>query len=98
MDMRASGKVPIAAMRHNLVMLARLRSRWKDKLSFELLDCAWHGHVLAGTDAAAVRQKDDVFVRELGGLRGTGVCDATPGCRVRLLPPRPARFLPIRTR
>jgi hypothetical protein len=25
------------------------------KLSYELLDCGWHGHVLVGTDAAAVR-------------------------------------------
>lgn len=99
-------KVLVAVMRQNLVMLARLRSRWKDKLSFELLDCAWHGHVLAGTDAAAVRQKDDIFVRELGGLRWYRClrCDAwlpgaAPATPARPFPPDPADIaLPLRGR
>lgn len=93
-------------MRHNLVMPGRLRTKWKDKLSFELLDCAWHGHVLAGTDAAAVRQKDDVFVRELGGLRWYRClrCDAwvpgaAPATPARPFPPDPAEIaLPLRGR
>src|ERR1700751_1954682 len=47
------------------------RSGWRRgrKLSYELLDCAWHGHVLVGTDAAQLRPEDDHVVRELGGLR-----------------------------
>jgi uncharacterized membrane protein (DUF2068 family) len=39
------------------------------KLSYELLDCAWHGHVLIGTDAATIRPQDDDVVREIEGLR-----------------------------
>jgi uncharacterized membrane protein (DUF2068 family) len=45
------------------------RSRRRRKFSYELLDCAWHGHVLVGTDAAEVRPEDNHVVRELGGLR-----------------------------
>jgi uncharacterized membrane protein (DUF2068 family) len=87
-------------------MLGRLRSRWKDKISFELLDCGWHGHLLAGTDAAAVRPEDDVFVRELGGLRWHRClrCDAwVPGTAAaspaRPYPPERAEIeLPLRGR
>ena len=50
-------------------MIDRLRLRRGHKLSYELLDCAWQGHVLVGTDAAAIRSTDDLFVRELAGLR-----------------------------
>jgi uncharacterized membrane protein (DUF2068 family) len=50
-------------------MIGRLGPRQGHKLSYELVDCAWHGHVLVGTDAAAVRTTDDLLVRELGGLR-----------------------------
>ncbi len=39
------------------------------RLSYDLLDCAFQGHVLVGTDAAAVRPGDDLVVRELDGLR-----------------------------
>jgi uncharacterized membrane protein (DUF2068 family) len=45
------------------------RSRRRRKLSYELLDCAWHGHVLVGTDAAEVRPEDGPIIREFGGLR-----------------------------
>jgi uncharacterized membrane protein (DUF2068 family) len=39
------------------------------RLSYELLDCAWRGHVLVGTDAATLRPQDDNVVREAEGLR-----------------------------
>ena len=44
-------------------------TRRRRKLSYELLDCAWHGHVLIGTDAADVRPEDLDVIREFGGLR-----------------------------
>jgi uncharacterized membrane protein (DUF2068 family) len=49
--------------------MADRRSRRRRRLGYELLDCAWHGHALAGTDAAAVRPEDELVVRELDGLR-----------------------------
>jgi uncharacterized membrane protein (DUF2068 family) len=36
---------------------------------YELLSCAWRGHVLVGLDAARVRPADTLVVRELDGLR-----------------------------
>jgi hypothetical protein len=63
------------------------------KLSYELLGCGWHGHVLVGTDAAAVRPEDDLVVREYDGLRWYRClrCDAwTP----RTPPASPARPFP----
>ena len=36
---------------------------------YELLTCAWSGHVLAGTDAATVTPDDALLVREDGALR-----------------------------
>jgi uncharacterized membrane protein (DUF2068 family) len=87
-------------------MLDRLRSKWKDKVSFELLDCAWHGHLLAGTDAVAVRPSDEIFVRELGGLRWHRClrCDAwvprtASGSPTRPFPPDPGDIeVPLRGR
>ena len=43
--------------------------RWRRRLSYELLDCAWHGHVLVGTDAEDVRPEDVDLVREFDGWR-----------------------------
>lgn len=40
-------------------------SRRRPRLSFELLGCAWNGHVLVGTDAATVSEEDDLVVREI---------------------------------
>lgn len=45
------------------------RRRHRRTITYELLDCAWHGHVLVGQDAAAIRSEDDLFVRDLDGLR-----------------------------
>src|SRR5580658_4099421 len=36
---------------------------------FELLTCAWSGHVLVGTDAAHLVDADAAVVREIDGLR-----------------------------
>ena len=44
-------------------------SRRSHRVSYELLGCGWHGHALVGTDAASVRQEDDLVVREQAGLR-----------------------------
>ena len=43
--------------------------RYRPKLRYELIGCGLHGHELLGTDAAAVRDQDDVFAREADGLR-----------------------------
>jgi uncharacterized membrane protein (DUF2068 family) len=50
-------------------LTGRFGSQPRRKLSYELLDCAWHGHVLVGTDAADIRPEDDDIVREFGDLR-----------------------------
>jgi len=46
-----------------------LRRGRRRKLSYELLDCAWGGHVLVGADVATVRPRDQLVVREHSGLR-----------------------------
>ena len=43
--------------------------RFRPKLRYELIGCGLHGHELLGTDAAALRQEDEIFARESGGLR-----------------------------
>lgn len=43
--------------------------RYRPKLRYELIDCGLHGHALLGTDAARLRDEDDVFAREADGLR-----------------------------
>lgn len=66
------------------------------KLSYELLDCGWRGHVLVGTDAAAVRPEDDLVVREYEGLRWYR-CLRCDGWTPRTPPDEPTRpFLPGR--
>jgi len=39
------------------------------RLSYELLGCAWQGHVLVGRDVAVIRPVDALVVREHDGLR-----------------------------
>jgi uncharacterized membrane protein (DUF2068 family) len=75
-------------------------------LSYELLDCAWHGHRLVGTDAAAVRPEDDDLVREIEGLRwyrclrcDDWVCRPPPATPVHPFPPdRQEIVVPLRGR
>lgn len=43
--------------------------RFRPRLRYELLDCAFHGHELLGTDASKLRANDNLFARESGGLR-----------------------------
>jgi uncharacterized membrane protein (DUF2068 family) len=43
--------------------------RFRPKLRYELIGCGLHGHEILGTDAAALRPEDELFVRESGGLR-----------------------------
>lgn len=81
-------------------------SRRSRRLSYELLGCGWHGHALVGTDAAAVRQEDDLVVREQAGLRWHRClrCDAwlpqpVPSSPGRPFPPERAEItLPPRGR
>ncbi len=46
-----------------------LKRRFVPKFHYELLVCGFRGHVLAGTDAEAVRAEDAAIVREHDGLR-----------------------------
>jgi uncharacterized membrane protein (DUF2068 family) len=43
--------------------------RFRPKLRYELIGCGLHGHELLGTDAAELRPEDNLFARELDGLR-----------------------------
>jgi len=43
--------------------------RYRPKLRYELIGCGLHGHELLGTDAASLREQDDLFARESDGLR-----------------------------
>jgi uncharacterized membrane protein (DUF2068 family) len=43
--------------------------RFIPKLRYELISCGLNGHEILGTDAAALRPEDELFVRESGGLR-----------------------------
>lgn len=64
------------------------------KLAYELIGCAWRGHVLAGLDVATIRPTDALIVRERDGLRWHRClrCDAWLPARP---PEHPAReFLP----
>jgi uncharacterized membrane protein (DUF2068 family) len=67
--------------------------RYRPKLRYELIGCGLHGHELLGTDAAALRDGDQLFARETGGLRWYRClrCDSW----VVLTPPaQPARRYP----
>lgn len=43
--------------------------RFRPQLRYELVGCGLHGHELVGTDAAELRQDDDLVARDAGGLR-----------------------------
>lgn len=43
--------------------------RFIPKLRYELIGCGLNGHTLLGTNAAQIRSKDQLFVRESDGLR-----------------------------
>jgi uncharacterized membrane protein (DUF2068 family) len=48
---------------------AAARGKRKRRVSYELLSCAFGGHVLVGTDAAHLRPQDANYAREADGLR-----------------------------
>jgi uncharacterized membrane protein (DUF2068 family) len=85
--------------------------RYRPKLQYELIGCGLHGHELLGTDAAALRAEDELFAREVGGLRWYRClrCDSwvaltPPGQPTRKYPPSrdeitlPLRGKPLRDR
>src|SRR5450631_2844514 len=80
--------------------------RYRPRLRYELIGCGLHGHELLGTDAAELRPRDHLFVRESGGLRWYRClrCDSwvvlrPPGLPVRRCPPdREEVRLPLRGR
>jgi uncharacterized membrane protein (DUF2068 family) len=43
--------------------------RFRPKLRYELISCAFFGHELVGTDAAHIRPEEGIIVREKDGLR-----------------------------
>ncbi|MGH9017782.1 MAG: DUF2127 domain-containing protein [Acidimicrobiales bacterium] len=73
---------------------------------FELFTCAWTGHVLVGTDAAAITPADAAVAREMGGVRWyhclrcyDWVAFAPPAAPARpTVPPREEIELPLRGR
>ena len=70
--------------------------RFRPKLRYELIGCGLHGHELLGTDAASLREQDQLFARETDGLRWYRClrCDSWTVLRP---PPQPAgRYPPDR--
>jgi uncharacterized membrane protein (DUF2068 family) len=80
--------------------------RFRPRLRYELIACGLHGHELVGTDAAELRPEDDIFARELDGLRWYRClrCDAwvvltPPSTTSRQYPPEAEQVaLPLRGR
>ncbi len=78
--------------------------RRRPKTGYELLTCAWRGHVLVGSDAAEVTSDDATFVREGDNVRWCRClrCDAwlpgaIPDSPTQLrVPPRSEIELPAR--
>jgi uncharacterized membrane protein (DUF2068 family) len=57
---------------------------------YELVTCAWRGHVLVGTDSAQVSPDDALVVREEGGLRWHR-CLRCDSWELRPIPQQPGR-------
>jgi uncharacterized membrane protein (DUF2068 family) len=57
----------VTAVEAPKALMARSAKRPANR--YELLDCAWGGHVVVGTAAATVSPRDAAVVREVGGLR-----------------------------
>jgi uncharacterized membrane protein (DUF2068 family) len=53
---------------HRLPGVTRPR-RFRPRFHYELLVCGLRGHELIGTDAAELRERDEIVAREIGGLR-----------------------------
>jgi uncharacterized membrane protein (DUF2068 family) len=57
-----------AEAEHRLPGVTRPR-RFRPRFHYELLVCGLRGHELIGTDAAELRERDEIVAREIGGLR-----------------------------
>jgi uncharacterized membrane protein (DUF2068 family) len=57
-----------ADAQHRLPGVTRPR-RFRPRFHYELLVCGLRGHELIGTDAAELRERDEIVAREIGGLR-----------------------------
>lgn len=69
-------------------------SRRRPRLSFELLGCAWNGHVLVGTDAEMTTEKDDLVVREIDADRRLYRCLRCDAWTLLPTPREPSRRTP----
>lgn len=68
--------------------------RHRPKLSFELVGCAWNGHVLVGTDAATTAGGDALVVRDLDGGRRWHRCLRCDAWMMLPTPSEPTREQP----
>jgi uncharacterized membrane protein (DUF2068 family) len=66
----------------------------KARLCFELLGCAWNGHVLVGTDAASISDVDELVVRHAGVDARTHRCLRCDGWIMLPAPGDPTRDAP----
>ena len=69
-------------------------TRRRPKLSFELLGCAWNGHVLVGTDAATTPEDDPLVVQEVDTGRRRHRCLRCDAWLMLPVPTDPARRTP----
>lgn len=70
------------------------RQRRRSRLCFELLSCAWNGHVLVGTDAASITDADALVVRDAGREARAHRCLRCDGWFMLPTPDEPARQNP----
>ena len=62
------GDEAVADAHHRLPGVQRPR-RFRPRFHYELLVCGLRGHELIGTDAADLRERDEVVARQIGGVR-----------------------------
>jgi uncharacterized membrane protein (DUF2068 family) len=70
------------------------RTRRRPRLSYELLVCAWNGHVLVGTDAATISEDDPLVVQEIDAATRRHRCLRCDAWLVLPTPDEPARPTP----
>ena len=62
------GDEAVADAHHRLPGVQRPR-RFRPRFHYELLVCGLRGHELIGTDAADLRERDEIVARQIGGVR-----------------------------
>jgi uncharacterized membrane protein (DUF2068 family) len=62
------GDEAVAGAHHRLPGVQRPR-RFRPRFHYELLVCGLRGHELIGTDAADLRERDEIVARQIGGVR-----------------------------